>query len=83
MPTLHIENGIKVECFSGDHPPPHVHVSYGEHEDLIIINSADIYEGDLPIRKRKLAIAYVAENKEFLLRTFLFLNPQLARNENK
>lgn len=83
MPTLTILNGVKIECFSADHPPPQIHASYGEYEDLIIFETGEIYEGDLPIKKRKLALEYVKENKSKLMTIFNSLNPQLIRDEKK
>ena len=83
MPTLIITEGIKIECFSGDHPPPHVHASYGEYEDLIVIDSVDIYEGDLPKKKRKIALQYVENNKGLISIIFNLLNPQINRNAKK
>jgi len=76
-------NGVKIECYSADHLPPHIHASYGEHEDLIIIETGEIYVGDLPIKKRKLALEYVKENTSMLLKTFNLLIPQLLRDEKK
>ena len=83
MPTLEIIDGVKIECFSADHPPPHIHASYGEYEDLIIVSNSEIYAGDLPNKKRKIAVGYVRENKDDLLEIFNELNPQIIRNEKK
>ena len=83
MPTLTIINGVKIECFSGDHPPPHIHASYSGYEDLIIIDTTEIYEGDMPGKKRKIAQEYVQENSATLLSIFNSLNPPIQRNEKK
>lgn len=83
MPTLKILNGVKIECYSADHPPPHIHASYSEYEDLIIIETGEIYVGDLPTKRRKIAQEYVKENTVILLKTFNLLNPQLLRDEKK
>lgn len=79
MPTFITEDGIKIECFSGDHLPPHIHASYGEFEVLIIINDQSIYTGSLPARKLKIAKEIVKQNKEDLLFLFESLNPNLRK----
>ena len=33
-----------------DHPPPHFHAQYGEHEATIVIATRDLLEGSLPRR---------------------------------
>ena len=38
-----------------DHPPPHFHALYAEHEALIDIRTLEVIEGDLP--RRALALA--------------------------
>lgn len=83
MPTLTTIDGVKIECFSGDHPPPHIHASYSGYEVLVIIETAEIYEGDMPNKKKKIAQEYVNENSEKLLALFNALNPPIKRNEKK
>jgi len=83
LPSLTKISGIKIECFSADHPPPHVHAKYGEYEDLIIINSGEIHVGDLPRKQRKIAIEYVNKNRDLISIIFNLLNPQIKRNAKK
>jgi hypothetical protein len=35
-----------------DHPPPHVHVSYGDKEALVEIATGELIEGSLPASRR-------------------------------
>lgn len=79
MPTLKIINGIKIDCYSGDHAPPHVHVWYAEYEVLIEIETLNIYAGDIPNKAFKRASAYIEKNREELLAIFNALNPKLKR----
>lgn len=81
MPTIEIFDGIKIECFSGDHLPPHVHISFGEYEVLLKIENGEIYKGNLPTKKLKKAVKYVLDNKEYLFAYFNEINPQLSRDE--
>ncbi|MGB3300421.1 MAG: DUF4160 domain-containing protein [Phormidesmis sp.] len=50
MPEIARFYGIIIKVFFGDHPPPHFHAVYGEHNALIGIESLEIIEGDLPTR---------------------------------
>ena len=75
MPTLHQIRGIKIDCYYGDHPPPHIHAVYGEFEALIEIENLSMYGGYLPNRQEKIARNYVKENQERLLTIFNKMNP--------
>ena len=45
MPTLSIFFGIVVRMYYDDHPPPHFHAIYGEHEAKIGIETLELIEG--------------------------------------
>jgi len=75
LPTISIINGVKIECFSADHPPPHVHVSYSGHEALVELIEVKVFLGNLPKMKLNLALEYIEENKVDLLKIFNALNP--------
>lgn len=49
MTTLHLFEGIKVEVYSRDHLPPHIHLRYGGDEALLEIQSGAILAGHLPV----------------------------------
>lgn len=48
MPTLSTFYGILIQMFWQDHPPPHFHALYAEHEALIDIQTMDVIAGSLP-----------------------------------
>lgn len=79
MPTLHVLNSIKIDVYSRDHPPPHFHAIYVEHEILIEIKTLKTYTGYLPSRQHKLVLQWAKEEKvkDFLLQNFKRLNPNL------
>lgn len=79
LPTFLLTEGLKIEYFSGEHPPPHVHVTYAEYEVLLTIEGQTVYEGSLPSRKLKRAKELVEENKDDLLYLFNDLNKHLLR----
>ena len=39
---------------ANDHPPPHFHAEYGEHEALVGIHTGEVLRGDLPSRALRL-----------------------------
>ena len=45
MPTLSIFFGIVIRMYYDDHPPPHFHAIYGEHEAKIGIETLELVEG--------------------------------------
>lgn len=77
MPTLKIIDSIKIDIYSREHPPPHFHAIYAEHEELIIIESLKTYAGKLPTAKRKKVIDWAIDKREFLANNFKLLNPRL------
>ena len=60
MPTVVILEGIKIEMFYRDHPPPHIHASSAEYELLVCINDGTIYEGFLPKKQHRRVIDYIS-----------------------
>ncbi|MGC1307844.1 MAG: DUF4160 domain-containing protein [Phormidesmis sp.] len=56
-----------MKVFFGDHPPPHFHAVYGEHNALISIELLEIIEGDLPTRAERLVIEWASLYQKELL----------------
>ncbi len=77
MPTIDRAEGLKINVYSGDHVPPHIHVLYSEFEVLLVIEDGRVYAGGLPAKQMKLAKAWLSENRDWALSTFYSLNPQL------
>jgi len=48
VPTISRFYGIVIAMYFGDHPPPHIHVSYSGHEGRIAFRTGDVMTGDLP-----------------------------------
>lgn len=57
MPTLRTFYRIVIQMFWQDHPPPHFHALYAEHEALIDIRTLDVIEDDLPRRSLSLVLS--------------------------
>jgi hypothetical protein len=49
-----------------DHPPPHFHAIYGEHEAKIAIESEELIEGSLPRRAPGLVLEWAKVHKQDL-----------------
>ncbi len=63
MPTLSIFFGIFIRMYFDDHPPPHFHAIYGEHEVKIAI---EVIEGRLPRRALGLVMDWAEIHKQEL-----------------
>lgn len=50
MPEISRFYGIVVKMYFGDHPPPHFHAEYGEHEAIVGIETFAVIAGKLPPR---------------------------------
>ncbi|MEX0813531.1 MAG: DUF4160 domain-containing protein [Chitinophagales bacterium] len=77
MPTIKIIDSIKIDIYSREHPPPHFHAIYAEHEELIEIKTLKRYTGRLPKSKRGKVINWAKNRQDFLLENFKRLNPDL------
>lgn len=53
MPELSRFYGIVIRMFWVDHPPPHFHAVFGEHEALIAIETSVIIAGGTSTRCSK------------------------------
>ncbi len=53
--------------FFEDHIPPHVHVVGREFEMLVAIRNGAILDGKAPPQVRRIALRWIAENREALL----------------
>lgn len=69
MPTISMFYGIIVRMYfaPGEHPPPHIHVYYGDYSATIDIRSCDVLRGDLPRKQLRLVLAWTELHQEELL----------------
>ena len=64
MPAVAMIDGIKMEIFYGDHPPPHLHASSAEYELLVCIDDGTVYEDHLPRKLQRRVLDYVNDPKD-------------------
>ena len=67
MPRLSFFYGISIYLYFEDHPPPHFHARYGEHQAQVSITTGDVIEGDLPRRATRLVNEWASEHRAELL----------------
>ena len=67
MPVISRFYGIIIKMYFNDHLPPHIHAIYGEYVGMVDINSAQIIEGDLPNRAKKLVLEWTELHKAELM----------------
>ena len=48
MPTVARFDGIKIQLFYDEHPPPHFHATFAEHSACFLITTLELSEGRLP-----------------------------------
>jgi hypothetical protein len=70
MPTLSEFFGILIRMYWDDHPPPHFHAIYGEHEAQYNIATLDVLHGSLPRRAHALVVEWASLHREELLKNW-------------
>jgi hypothetical protein len=58
--------GIAICLYDEDHPPPHIHARYGEHQAKVSIATGELFEGSLPRRATRLVAEWVSEHADEL-----------------
>ena len=67
MPELCRFYGIVIRMFWEDHPPPHFHAIYGNHEALIEIDTSETIAGSLPLGADSLVRQWTALHRNELM----------------
>lgn len=84
-PLLENKDGIKIEIYSREHLPVHIHVKYAEYEALVNIRSGEVFEGSLPSKKLRIVQDWLNEGdrRKLVEKNFYELNPKLAPKDAK
>ncbi|MBS0473338.1 MAG: DUF4160 domain-containing protein [Proteobacteria bacterium] len=67
MPTLARFAGFEIAMYFEDHNPPHVHVVGPDFEMLVAIRNDAVLAGEAPARVRRMALRWIAANRDELL----------------
>jgi hypothetical protein len=58
MPTVAIIDGVKIQFFAQEHPPPHFHAVFAEYRAQIEISSLRVLKGNLPRAKLSMVVSW-------------------------
>ena len=67
MPTVSFFYGIFIRMYLRDHPPPHFHAIYQQHEANVAIQSGEAIEGFLPHVAARLVREWTLAHRKELL----------------
>jgi hypothetical protein len=70
MPTVAVVEGVKIQLFAQEHPPPHFHAVIAEHRAQIEISSLRVLRGGLPAAKLTVVLSWANDRKEVLLQAW-------------
>lgn len=70
MPTVAKVEGVKIQFFAQEHPPPHFHVAIAEYRAQIEIASLTLMNGRLPPAKLRTVIAWAETRQAALMRAW-------------
>ncbi len=69
MPTISMFYGIiiRMYCSPKEHNPPHFHAYYQDYKAIVDINSCEVIDGDLPVKRKKMVLAWAEIHKDDLI----------------
>ena len=71
MPTVAVINGIKIELYFDEHPPPHFHARYAEFVAQIDMVTLEIIKGSLPRPQLRTIQAWASPRRGALQRAWI------------
>ena len=71
MATVARVDEIKIQFYWDEHPPPHFHVEYGEHQAQIAIDSLEIIKGYMPNAQFRKVMRWAKPRKDQLLAAWM------------
>ena len=66
MPTVATVEGVKIQFFASEHPPPHFHAVFAEYRAQIEISSLRILKGSLPRAKLSAVLSWAEPRRQAL-----------------
>ena len=67
MPTVAIIEGVKIQLFAREHPPPHFHAVIAEYRAQIDIASLTVIKVHLPPDKLRTVISWASDRQDALM----------------
>ena len=72
MPIVATFNGIKIELYFDEHPPPHFHARYAEFIAQVDMTTLEIIKGSLPRRQMRMVREWALPRRQALRRAWDF-----------
>jgi Domain of unknown function (DUF4160) len=76
MPTIIIIDGIRIEIYTDDHPPPHFHVKAGQMRAKFDIATGKLLKGSLDKRSMRKVRRWMEFNGSLLMRVWISSRPK-------
>ena len=70
MPTVATFDGIKIMFYNNEHPQPHFHAKFTEHQAVIDLETMTISQGFMPVAQKRKVLFWSVPRKAQLLRAF-------------
>ncbi len=67
MPTVAIVEGVLIQFYPDEHPPPHFHAKIAEFVAQVRISPVEMLNGRLPPNKTKTVLDWAAQNQQGLM----------------
>lgn len=67
MPLVAIVEGVKIQFYPQEHPPPHFHAVFAEYRAQVDIRRRTVLRGSLPPAKLRSVLEWAAEHESELL----------------
>jgi Domain of unknown function (DUF4160) len=71
MPTVIIIDGIRIEIYTDDHPPPHFHVKAGTMRAKFDIATGRLLKGSLDTRSMRKVLRWMEFNGDLLMQVWI------------
>ncbi len=75
MPTVIIIDGIRIEIFTNDHPPPHFHVRFGQMRAKFDIATGNMIKGRMDKRTVRKVKQWTEFNRDLLMQVWIKSRP--------
>ncbi|WOJ90575.1 DUF4160 domain-containing protein [Methylocapsa polymorpha] len=66
MPTVATIDGVKIQFYFDEHPPPHFHAVFAEFTAQIQIDPSQVLRGSLPQAKLAAVLDWTRKNRDAL-----------------
>lgn len=73
MPTVAVIDGVKIQFFYDEHPPPHFHATFAEFVAQIQIDPPLVMRGSLPPTKLGAVLSWASSNRDALMSAWMVL----------